>query len=188
MARINTSAIPGWEGMTSEQKLAYLTDKYDVPDMGEYVKKSLFDKTASELAALKDKSRGELTETEKQLQEALDANKALQEQVASVLKENTIAKNKAGYLALGYDEKLAGVAAEAEANGDFAKVRECQGTFLKAHDQKIIQEALNKGGNPPPAGGKPGSMTKEAFRKLSVDERYRYSVEHPDEYQALYRN
>ena len=54
MANIDTSKIEGYAEMTAEQKVEAL-EKYSIadPDYSGYVKKDLFDKTASELAQSK---------------------------------------------------------------------------------------------------------------------------------------
>ena len=52
MAKIDISKIDGYADMTPEQKIAAL-EAYETedPDYSGYVKKDVFDKTASELAA-----------------------------------------------------------------------------------------------------------------------------------------
>ena len=65
MAKIDTSKIEGYDKMTPEQKIAAL-EAFDHPDPDYtgYVKKETFDATSSELAALKKKTREQLSEEE----------------------------------------------------------------------------------------------------------------------------
>ena len=63
---IDTSTIEGFESMTAEQKVEALL-KVEVPekvDLAGYVKKDLFDKTASELAEAKKAAKAKMTEEE----------------------------------------------------------------------------------------------------------------------------
>ena len=54
MAKIDISKIDGYADMTPEQKIAALEAfETEDPDYSGYVKKDIFDKTASELAAKK---------------------------------------------------------------------------------------------------------------------------------------
>ena len=62
MAKIDTSKISGYAEMTPEQKIAALESfNSPDPDYSGYVKKETFDATASELAALKKKSKEQLS-------------------------------------------------------------------------------------------------------------------------------
>ena len=70
MAKIDTSGIEGYAEMTAEQKLAAL-EGFDIPDpdLSGYVKKDLFDKKASELAAAKKQLGEKMTEDEQKASE-----------------------------------------------------------------------------------------------------------------------
>ena len=63
MAKIDISKIDGYADMTPEQKIAALEAfETEDPDYSGYVKKDIFDKTASELAAKKKELNEKLTE------------------------------------------------------------------------------------------------------------------------------
>ena len=86
---------------------------------------------------------------------------------------------------MGYDEKLAEETAEAMASGEMDKVFANQKKHLDAFEKKVRAEALKNTPKPTPDGdGK--TMTLEKFRGMSAEERYKFSVEHPDEYKELY--
>jgi hypothetical protein len=103
----------------------------------------------------------------------------------ALLKKDAISTNKAKLLALGYEESLADATAEAMANGELDKVFANQKKHLESVEKKIRSELLK--GTPKPDGGKSSdTMTKEKLRGMSAQERYEFSVNHPDEYKELY--
>ena len=107
---IDTTVIEGFESMTAEQKVEALL-KVEVPekiDLSGYVKKDLFDKTASELAEAKKTIKGKMSEDEAAKAQADADRKALEDKYTELLRKSTIAEHTARYIAMpGYDEKLA---------------------------------------------------------------------------------
>lgn len=153
---IDTSTIEGFDGMTAEQKVDALL-KVEVPekvDLTGYVKKDLFDKTASELAEAKKAAKAKMSEEEQAAAER-DAKWAEMEAKLQALEmEKTISTYKASYLAMnGYDEKLAQETAEALAKGDMAKVFANQQKAMDAHDKALKAELLRNTPKPEGAGG-----------------------------------
>lgn len=153
---IDTSTIEGFDGMTAEQKVDALL-KVEVPekvDLTGYVKKDLFDKTASELAEAKKAAKAKMSEEEQAAAER-DAKWAEMEAKLQALEmEKTISTYKASYLAMnGYDEKLAQDTAEALAKGDMAKVFANQQKAMDAHDKALKAELLRNTPKPEGAGG-----------------------------------
>lgn len=153
---IDTSTIEGFDNMTAEQKVDALL-KVEVPekvDLTGYVKKDLFDKTASELAEAKKAAKAKMSEEEQAAAER-DAKWAEMEAKLQALEmEKTISTYKASYLAMnGYDEKLAQETAEALAKGDMAKVFANQQKAMEAHDKALKAELLRNTPKPEGAGG-----------------------------------
>lgn len=186
MAKIDVTKIEGYADMTSEQKLAAL-EGYDMPDpdYSGFVKKDVFDKTASELAAKKKELAEKMTEDEKKQQKEQEERDELQSKYDALLHKSLVSDYKAEYLAAGYDEKLATDTAEAMAKGDTAKVFANQKKHLEAVEKKVRAEALKD--TPKPTGdGDSKTMTLEKFRKMSPQERYDFSVKNPEEYKSLY--
>ena len=100
-------------------------------------------------------------------------------------KDKAVTSYKASYVSIGYDEKLAEETAKALAEGDIDKVFANQ----KKHNEtreKTIKADLLKDTPTPPAGGGGDTMTLEKLKGMSSNERYKYSVEHPEEYKKLY--
>ena len=160
MAKIDISKIDGYADMTPEQKIAALEAfETEDPDYSGYVKKDIFDKTASELAAKKKELNEKLTEDEQKKQKEQEER----------------------------EEKLADATAEAMADGDTEKVFANQKKHLENVEKKVRAEALKDTPKPTPDGDSK-TMTLEKLRKMSPQERYDYSVKNPEDYKALYTN
>ena len=183
MAKIDTSQIAGYDDMTAEEKLKALEGyEYDIPeaDYTGYVKKSVFDKTASELASLKKAHKAQLSEDEQKAEEQQAKFDEMQAELESLKREKAVSGYAAKYLADGYDEKLANATAEALADGDLDKVFANQKKFLEGYKAKVEAEVLN--GNPKPQGGSGGGqqMTKEKFLAMSYEDMVRFKAENPE--------
>ena len=187
MARINTSTIEGYAAMTAEEKVAAL-EKLTIPDeidLTAYVRKSQFDKTASELADAKKKLSEKLSEDEKAKEAEEEARSKMLQELEDLRKENNLAKTKARYLALGYEASLAEDTAKAFVEGDNDKVFANQQKHIEAVKKAAEADALR--GTPDPKGGNGGdTMTLDKFRKMSLSERAEFAAKHSEEYGKLY--
>lgn len=184
--KIDVTQIEGYADMTPEQKLKAL-EGFDMPDpdYSGYVKKDVFDKTASELAATKKELKDKLSDEEKAKLEAEQKSQELQANYEKLLRESNISKATAKFLALGYDDKLAAETAEAYVDGDTEKVFANQQKAQAAFEKKIRADALKDTPKPTPDGDSK-TMTLKQLRAMTPQERYQYSVEHPSEYKELY--
>ena len=188
MAKVDITKIEGYEGMTTEEKIKTL-EAYEIedvqPDYSGYVKKDVFDKTASELAGVKKQLKEKMTDDEAAKQKEQEEREELQSKYEKLLHDSEVSKNKAKLLALGYEEKLADDTAEAMVTGDLEKVMANQKKHLEAVEKKVRAEALKD--TPKPTGdGDSKTMTLEKLRGMTPSERYTYSQEHPEEYKELY--
>ena len=188
MAKVDITKIEGYEGMTPEEKIKAL-EAYEIedvqPDYSGYVKKDVFDKTASELASVKKQLKEKMTDDEAAKQKEQEEREELQSKYEKLLHDSEVSKNKAKLLALGYEEKLADDTAEAMVTGDLEKVMANQKKHLEAVEKKVRAEALKD--TPKPTGdGDSKTMTLEKLRGMTPSERYTYSQEHPEEYKELY--
>jgi hypothetical protein len=188
MAKVDITKIEGYESMTTEEKIKAL-EAYEIedvqPDYSGYVKKDVFDKTASELAGVKKQLKEKMTDDEAAKQKEQEEREELQSKYEKLLHDSEVSKNKAKLLALGYEEKLADDTAEAMVTGDLEKVMANQKKHLEAVEKKVRAEALKD--TPKPTGdGDSKTMTLEKLRGMSPSERYTYSQEHPEEYKELY--
>lgn len=153
---IDTSTIEGFDSMTAEQKVEALL-KVEVPekiDLAGYVKKDLFDKTASELAEAKKAAKAKMTEEEAAAADR-DAKWAeMEAKLKDLETEKTISTYKASYLAMpGFDEKLAEETAKALAGGDMKTVFANQQKANAAYEKKLRAEMVKQDPKPDGAGG-----------------------------------
>jgi hypothetical protein len=175
------------EGMTVEEIEAALADIEFPADQSAEVErlKNALSKSNSENAEWKKKHREALSEEERKAQETADLIAQLKEQNEKLLRESNASKHKAKFLAMGYDEVLAGNAAEAMIDGDMEKLFSYQQKHQEALEKKIRADALKGTPKPVPNKGE-GGMTLENLKKMSAQDRLEFSEKNPDEYKALY--
>lgn len=186
MAKIDVTRIEGYAEMSTEDKLKAL-EGFNIPDPDYtgYVKKELFDKTASELSSTKKQLKEKMTDDEVAKQREEEERAELQSKYEKLLRESEIAKNKAKLIGLGYDEKLADETAEAMLDGNLEKVFANQKKHLDSVEKRVRAEALKDTPKPTPDGDSK-TMTLEKFRKLTPEERHAFYEAHPEEYKELY--
>lgn len=183
--KLDLSKIEGYENMLVEDKLKAL-ESYEIEqDYSGYVKRDLFDKTASELAEKKRQLKEKLTEEEQKEQERNEAFEKLQKNYDDLVRENQISQYTSELLSAGYDEKLASDTALAMVDGDTAKVFSNQKKHLQNMEKKLRVEILKDTPKPVENGGS-DTMTLDKFRKLSAADRLKYADDNPEEYKALY--
>ena len=184
--KINTDKIQGYADMTPEEKIKAL-EAFEMaePDYTGYVKKEVFDKTASELTDYKKQLREKMSADEIKAKEEAEKQEKLQSEYDALVRKVSLSENKAKLLGLGYEDKLATETAEAMLDGNLDKVFANQKKHLETVEKKIREDVLHN--TPKPEGGSSSNaMTKEKFREMSANERYEYSQKHPDEYKQIY--
>ena len=174
MAKIDTSTIEGFDGMSAEQKLAAVLglDIPDKMDQSKFVSKELFDKKAAEAAEANRKLREKMTDDEKAqaVKEAAEAAakaqiEDLQKRLDEVTKKSTIADYVAKYIAQGYEEALAKSTAEAIVNNDMETVFKNQETYKAALEAKIKADLMK---NDPKPGGGSGDDNNPAINQAKL--------------------
>ncbi|MBQ1452801.1 MAG: hypothetical protein IIZ23_02415, partial [Ruminococcus sp.] len=127
--------------------------------------KNANDKLSKENAEKKRQYEALLSEDELKKQQEQESRQAMEEELATLRKEKSVAMHKAKFLALGYDENLADETAAAMVDGDSEKVFACQQRFLAARDKKMKEELMS--GTPRP-GASSGVVykTKEEIMKI----------------------
>ena len=156
--KIDASTIEGFDGMTPEQKVEALlgfeyddgADKIKAAEESAAKMKSAFDKAASEAASYKKQYNAKLTDEERAKQESEAALKAMQERLAEYEKRDKISTATAAFLKAGFDEKSAGLAAEAFTSGDIDSLVSSVKSF-KASVETATKSSL-MAGNPKPEG------------------------------------
>ena len=181
-----TDKIQGYDKMTPEEKIAAL-EGYELtePDYSGYVKKEVFDKTASELTDYKKQLREKLSADEIKAREDAEKQEKLQNDYDALVRKVALSENKAKLLGLGYDEKLAIETAEAMLDGNIDKVLANQKKHIDAIQKKVREDVLQE--TPKPEGGSSSDeMTKEKLREMTAIERFEFSQKNPDEYKRIY--
>ena len=175
------------EGMTLEEIEAAMADVELPEDLSTEVErlKTANSKLSSENAEWKRKHREALSEEERKAQETADLLKQLQDRNAELERESGLAKHKAKFLGMGYDEALASDAAAAMVDGDMEKLFSYQLKHQEALEKKIRADALKSTPKPVP-DKRDGAVTLEDLRKMTTQERLEFSKKNPEEYKALY--
>ena len=168
MARIDTSTIEGYEGMTPEEKVAALEGhEYDDGSAELQRLRSASDKASKEAAEWKRKYQAQLSDEERKAQEAAEERKKMEEELDRLRHDKAKGLHKAKLLADGYDEELADASAEALVNGDTDTFFANQKKFLAARD-KALKEKLMSGTRRPGAGGTPKTYSsKEEIMEIA---------------------
>ena len=150
MAKIDVSKIEGFSEMTADEKVKAL-EAYNIPDpdYSGYVKKDVYDKAASDLAAMKKKYTEQLSAEDQQKQANEEELNSLRQKVEEMEKEKRIAGHKAKFLTLGYEENLAEETAQAMVSGDVDTVFANQKKFLETHDKAYKAQLMGQTATPP---------------------------------------
>lgn len=183
--KIDISKIKGYADMTDEEKIKALEAYESEDDHTGYVRKEVFDKTASELAAKKKELNEKLSEDDKAKQKEKEEREELQAAYEKLLRESEISKFKATYLSMGYDDKLAEDTAVAMADGNTEAVFANQKKQIE-NIKKAMKAELLKDTPKPTGDGNSKTMTLEKLRKLNPMERESWSRKNPEEYKTLY--
>lgn len=139
------------EGITIEEIQTFLQDKTLVDPTQGYVKKDVFDKTASEVARVKKELKEKMTEDEKKADEV----KQQLEMFEELKRENALNKYEKTYLSNGYSAERAVAIAKALAENDF----ETAAKETAAHTKEVVENAkaeAMKGVKTPVGGGSTG--------------------------------
>lgn len=182
MAKINTSAIEGYESMTAEEKLAAL-EALDIPDVDKI--KSALDKATSEAAGYKKQLRERMTEDEAKEAERAAREAAIMAEVEQLRAEKLVDQHTAKFLGLGYDEKLARETATALAAGNTEVVFKNHAKFI-ADREKALKAEILKNTPTPPAGDGKMQKSKEDFKKMTLAEKQQFARENPEQYKDFY--
>lgn len=173
---IDWTKIEGFkEDMTAEEKLQLLENQPEpeekeqpskAPDPKSYISKQLYDKLASEFAAVKKELKGRMTDDEQKELERQTKFNEMETELNGLRREKLLANHKASFLALGMDEKMAEAAAVAKADGD----SEAEFGFMKQHYaqmEKNLKAQLLKDTPRPPAGDNPPSEEDKQRKMLN---------------------
>lgn len=184
--KIDTAKIPGFDALPEEAKAAIIAMEFeDVPDMTQFVAKAAFDKKASEAADLNRQLRSKMTEEEAAKAKAAEDMAAVMAELESLRADKTISEYTTQFMGIGYDEALAKSTATALQKGDMSVMFKNHAKFVAEREKQLKTELLKTTPTPPPGEGTP-VMTREAFSKLSLDEKSKFAAENPEKYKEFY--
>lgn len=168
--KLDTTQIENFDSMSPDEKVAALLG-LDLPDVDELQKelksnKDLLSKRNSEIAALKKGKDEKLSEAEREAASVKDQLDELNGKYNALMKEASISKFKAKYIALGYSEELATATAEAAAEGDMDTVLENGMTYRTEMEKAFKANALKDTPHPEGKGNGSKKMTKDDILKI----------------------
>lgn len=147
--------------------------------------KKLLSQKNSEIANYKRAQREKMSEDEKAAAEQRDRQEALEKELAILKHEKAVSENAAEFIKLGFEVDDAKLAAEDLVKGNMQKFFIKMNEFISGLKEKAVSEAMKD--TPRPEAGKGSkTMTHKEFQNLSIEERYKFSIEHPDEYKEIY--
>lgn len=181
--RIDTAKIEGFESLSAEEKLnALLNLDIEVEDNTKL--KNALNKATSEAADYKRQLKEKMTEQERAEADRKAKEAEKDELLKNLMREKTIADNKAQFLSVGYDGELAQKSAEAMADGNMAEIFSGFKAFVENRDKQIRAELIK--GTPAPKGGATeNSITKEQFNNMGYQERAKLYQDNPELYRTL---
>ena len=185
--KIDTTKIPGFEGLPEDARSAILEMEFDdAPDMSRFVEKSVFDKKASEASELSKKLRERMSEEEAAKEKAAEELAAAMARLEELERNNAISEFTTQFMSIGYSEELAKSTATALQKGDTTTMFKNHAKFV-VEREKALKSELMKNTPTPPAGEGTKGVTKDDLKKMSLVEKQKFATENPEQYKALYK-
>lgn len=145
------------------------------------VNKDLFDKQASELAALKKQLQARMTDDELKEQQLAD----MQAQIKSFERDRNVTNYVKSLLEVGVDTKHASTMGEQLADGDFTNFFTGLKLTIDGLKKSVKAELIKDAPKPPVGDNTIGEVTKEQFNKMDYTERQEVYTKDPDLYARL---
>lgn len=184
--KIDTTKIPNFETLPQDvQDAITAMDFADMPDMSQFVSKTVFDKKASEAADLSKQLKAKMTEDELAKAQAEAERIAMAEELEQLRTEKAVNEHTAKFLELGYDAKLAQATAKAMFDGEMDTVFKNHAKFLADREKALRAEILKSTPTPPP-GDATKTITREDFAKMSLDDKAQFAKENPEKFKELH--
>lgn len=170
MSKIDTSKIPGYAEMSTEQKLAALEAYEETSDSDTELEKlrKAVAKANAEAAESKRQLRAKQTDEEAKKAEQESFVKDLQDKYDALLKQSTIRGYADKFRKMGYDDKLAADTAKALVDGNFEKVFENGTAYKAALEQTVRAEVLKS--TPKPLSGGQGVSYKTVDEIMNIED------------------
>ena len=189
MAKIDTSKIENYDGMSAEEKLAAL-ENFELDDVESLKKeveryKNSNSKANSEIAEFKRQLKERMSEEEIRAKEAEDAQAALMNEYNELKKKVSISENTSKFQELGYGKDEALLCANAIVEGDLDTLFAAQKKHIESLKESIKLELLKETPKPKIGSGEPKQVTEEEFKSMSVMELTKFKKDNPERYDEL---
>lgn len=143
------------------------------------------DKASSEAAEYKKKYNEKLSETERAAMKKAEEQAAVQEELQTLRKKVAVSEFTKSFMGLGYDEKQAAQAAEAQYSGDYVTLNALQRQHQDNMEKRIRSELMKSMPSPNIGNDDTITVTQEQFDKMSYQEQLKLYREHPTVYAKL---
>lgn len=163
MAKVDVSAIEGYESMSAEEKVAAL-EGYEFKETqplndnsSEITRlKEALSKSNSEAADYKRQLRAKQSDDEIKAEKEKEERDAIMKELESLRKDKAIGAHKTALLSLGYEAELAGSSAKALFSGDYETFFANEKKFIEMQKKAATAAALDK--HPGLSSGNPVSQ------------------------------
>lgn len=174
------------EGMTLDEILGVEIEAPKADTTAYDNLKKRFDEVASEAANYKKQLRANMTEAEQKALADAENLKSLQDELAQLKADKTIAENAKELVAIGYDNETATQVAKALFEGDTVAVIKAQATFVDEQKKLVLADAVKQTPPPPTTNITDTVMTKEKLKSMTQAERFEFAQKNPEEYKKIY--
>ena len=110
----------------------------------------------------------------------------MQDELAQLKADKTIAENAKELVAIGYDNETATKVAKASFEGDTVAVIKAQATFVDEQKKLVLADAVKQTPPPPTTNITDTVMTKEKLKSMTQAERFEFAQKNPEEYKKIY--
>ena len=156
------------EDMTAEEMVALLKE-FSIPTPPGTDWKAQYDKTASEVAALKKQLKERMTDDERKEAERAAADAAMKEELETLRRERAIDKHKASFMAQKYDAEAAEKMAQAIVDGKTDELFKVMTAANGDIEKRIRAEVLKNTPTPPNGGNNNSGGEKTVAEKLAAE-------------------
>ena len=174
----NSNPAEGTEVKTSEEKIAEL--KAEIMRL-----KKATDKATSEASSYKKKYNDTLSETEKRAMEKAEKDAQLLDELNTLRKEKAIYQYTASFMKLGYSEKNAVAAANAQFDGETDELFRLQQNHMAEMEKRIKADLMKKMPAPVIGNDDTISVTQEQFDAMDYGARLDLFNNHRSVYDKL---
>ena len=143
------------------------------------------DKATSEAADYKKQLMASKSDSERAAMEKAERDAALMEELQALRKESAVNKYAKSFLALGYTEKQANAAAEAQYSGDTDELFRIQREYQTEYEKRVKADLMKSMPAPNIGNDDTITITQAQFDAMGYNDRLKLFNEHPTVYAKL---